>query len=57
MKERCFVMIRQFGFPSLLILHLAAETKWPELLRPLGELVYKRDIVVKTKKLWTANKM
>ena len=32
-------MIRQLGFPSWFMAHSAAETKWSELLRALGQLV------------------
>ena len=32
-------MIRQLGFPSLFISQSAAETKWPELLQTLGQLL------------------
>ena len=32
-------MKRQLGFPSLFISQSCAETKWPELLRSLGQVV------------------
>ena len=38
-KKDAFAMIRQLGFPSLFISQSCAETKWPELLRSLGQLV------------------
>ena len=38
-KKDAFAMIRQFGFPSLFISQSCAETKWPELLRSLGQVV------------------
>ena len=37
-KKDAFAMIRQIGFPSLFISLSAAETKWPELLRAIGQL-------------------
>ena len=37
-KKDAFAMIRQIGFPSLFISLSAAETKWPELLRAVGQL-------------------
>ena len=37
-KKDAFAMIRQIGFPSLFISMSAAETKWPELLRAIGQL-------------------
>ena len=37
-KKDAFAMIRQLGFPSLFISQSCAETKWPELLRSLGQL-------------------
>ena len=36
-KKEAFAMIRQLGFPSLFISQSAAETKWSELLRALGQ--------------------
>ena len=38
-KKDAFAMIRQLGFPSLFISQSCAETKWPELLRSLGQVV------------------
>ena len=38
-KKDAFAMMRQLGFPSLFISQSSAETKWPELLQALGELV------------------
>ena len=38
-KKDAFVVIRQLGFPSLFISQSYAETKWPELLRSLGQVV------------------
>ena len=38
-KKDAFAMIQQLGFPSLFILQSCAETKWPELLRSLGQLL------------------
>ena len=38
-KKDAFAMIQQHGFPSLLISQSCAETKWPELLRSLGQLL------------------
>ena len=38
-KKEAFAMIRQLGFPSLFISQSAAETKWPELLRALGQVL------------------
>ena len=38
-KKDAFTMIRQLGFPSLFISQSHAETKWPELLRSLGQVV------------------
>ena len=38
-KKDAFAMIRQLGTPSLFISQLAAETKWPELLQTLGQLL------------------
>ena len=37
-KKDAFAMIHQIGFPSLFISLSAAETKWPELLRAVGQL-------------------
>ena len=41
-KKDAFAMMRQLGFPSLFISQSVAETKWPELLWALGELVDKK---------------
>ena len=41
-KKEAFAMIRQLGFPSLFISQSAAETKWPELLRALGQTVHNK---------------
>ena len=38
-KKNAFAMSRQLGTPSLFICQSYAETKWPELLRSLGQLV------------------
>ena len=38
-KKDAFAMFRQPGIPSLFISQSCAETKWPELLRSLGQLV------------------
>ena len=38
-KKDAFAMVRQLGFPSLFISQSAAETKWPELLQTLGQLL------------------
>ena len=35
-------MMCQLDFPSLFILQSTAETKWPELLRVLGQTVYNK---------------
>ena len=42
-KKEAFAMIRQLGFPSLFISQSAAETKWPELLRALGQMLDKKN--------------
>ena len=39
MKKNAFAMIRQLGLPALFVSQSVAETKWPELLRPLGKNV------------------
>ena len=41
-KKDAFAMIRQLGFPSLFISQSCAESKWPELLRSLGQLLDKK---------------
>ena len=38
-KKEAFAMIRQLKTPTLFISQSAAETKWPELLRALGQTV------------------
>ena len=38
-KKDAFVMFRQLGTPSLFFSQSCAETKWPEKLRSLGQLV------------------
>ena len=38
-EKEAFAMICQLDFPSLFISQSAAETKWPELLRALGQTV------------------
>ena len=38
-KKDAFAMFRQLGCPSLFMSQSCAETKWPELLRALGQLV------------------
>ena len=38
-KKEAFAMIRQLKTPALFISQSAAETKWPELLRALGQTV------------------
>ena len=38
-KKDVFAMIRQLGFPSLFISQSCAETKWPKLLRSLGQVI------------------
>ena len=38
-KKKAFAMIHQLDFPSLFISQSAAETKWLELLRALGQTV------------------
>ena len=38
-KKEAFAMIRQLKIPALFISQSAAETKWPELLRALGQTV------------------
>ena len=38
-KKEAFVMICQLKMPALLISQSAAGTKWPELLRALGQTV------------------
>ena len=38
-RKEAFAMIRQIGFPSVFISQSAAETKWPELLKALGQTV------------------
>ena len=37
-KKDAFAMIHQIGFPNLFLSMSAAETKWPELLRAIGQL-------------------
>ena len=41
-RKEAFAMIRQIGFPSVFISQSAAETKWPELLKALGQTVDNR---------------
>ena len=41
-RREAFAMIRQIGFPSVFISQSAAETKWPELLKALGQTVDNR---------------
>ena len=41
-KKEAFAMIRQLKTPALFISQSAAETKWPELLRALGQTVDKK---------------
>ena len=38
-KKEAFAMIHQLKIPALFISQSAAETKWPELLRALGQTV------------------
>ena len=38
-KKEAFVMIHQLKIPALFISQSAAETKWPEILRALGQTV------------------
>ena len=52
-KKDAFAMIRQLGFPSLLISLLAAKTKWPELLQALGKGPHKTEYTNIKFKIWT----
>ena len=42
-KRDAFAMIRQLGFPSILITQSVAETKWKDLLKCLGKTFHNKE--------------
>ena len=46
-KKEAFAMIHQLKIPALFISQSAVETKWPELLRALGQTVHNKTYTVR----------
>ena len=42
-KRDAFAMIRQLGFPSIIITESVAETKWKDLLKFLGKTIHNKE--------------
>ena len=46
-KKEAFAMVHQLKMPALFISQSAAETKWPKLLRALGQTVDNKTYIDK----------
>ncbi len=46
-KKSLLAMVRQGGMPALFFTQSCADTRWPELLKVLGQLVDKKTILMR----------